>query len=94
MVRKTESRPPNRRAEEQVDQVFVTYLPISPTAVNILGLTYLSILKITGKGTGTLYPKPHLFLISPRLLQRKEPSLSTQIHDAESCLPTPLSIPA
>lgn len=35
------------------------------------------------KVTTTLNLKPHLFLISPSLFQRKEPHCSAQTHDAE-----------
>ena len=77
-VRRTESRLPKPRAEGLADQVFVTYLSISPSAVNISGLTHLTVLKDTAKRTGTLHPKPHLFLISPPLEQNKESPLSTQ----------------
>lgn len=78
MVRRTESKPPKPRAEGLADQVLVTYLSISPTAVNISGLTHLTILKDTGKRTGTLHPKPHLYLISSPLEQNKESPLSAQ----------------
>lgn len=100
-LRKTESLPPNPRAEASglpgACHLLVHFTEDSEN----LRITYTSILKAAKKVTTTLNPKPHLLLISPPLFQRKEPHCSAQTHDTEdgsswgpSLTETLLSIPA